>query len=239
MGYPDHALKESLQAVSRAQELSHATSLGLAWWSLATVQGYRGELEASRSSAGELIFMADEMNLPLWRATGLQYEGKALVTLGKFQEGIGKVKEGVAAWLATGAGPPLGYVISMAYAAKTAGQPGEALGLLDESLAYLERTGEVEREIELIWLKGELLALQSPQDSVAMEKTLRKAMELAKQRDARSFELRVATSLAGFLRDKGNVDDARHLLTSAYAWFSEGFDTGDLAAARSLLEQLG
>ena len=64
------------------------------------------------------------------------------------------------------------------------------------------------------------------------------SLDIARQRDAHSLELRAATSLARLWQRQGRRDEARSLLQAAHEWFSEGFDTPDLKDARALLEEL-
>lgn len=65
------------------------------------------------------------------------------------------------------------------------------------------------------------------------------ALEIARRQEARLWELRAAISLAHYRHQAGRATEARDLLTPVYAWFTEGFDTADLATARSLLASLG
>ena len=67
---------------------------------------------------------------------------------------------------------------------------------------------------------------------------VRQALEIAREQEARSFELAAATSLGRLLRDRGRHDEALRILTPVYDWFSEGFDTQDLKDAKALLEEL-
>ena len=70
------------------------------------------------------------------------------------------------------------------------------------------------------------------------EAAYREAVDVARGQQARSWELRAATSLAGLLRDQGRCDEALALLQPVYDWFTEGFDTTDLKDAKALLEEL-
>ena len=71
------------------------------------------------------------------------------------------------------------------------------------------------------------------------ERCLRHAVAIAAEQGAKSFELRAATSLARLLRNTGRRDEARVMLADIYNWFTEGFDTADLKAAKALLGELG
>jgi predicted ATPase len=68
---------------------------------------------------------------------------------------------------------------------------------------------------------------------------LHEALDTARGCEARSLELRAATSLARLWRDQGRRAQARELLAPVYGWFTEGFDTADLKDAKALLDELG
>jgi predicted ATPase len=85
-------------------------------------------------------------------------------------------------------------------------------------------------------VKGELLSLQSdPQAQTCLER----AIEIARKQNTKSFELRATTSLAQLLTKKGRRHEARTMLAEIYSWFTEGFDSADLKAAKALLDELG
>jgi predicted ATPase len=65
-----------------------------------------------------------------------------------------------------------------------------------------------------------------------------RALAVARQQQAKSWELRAAMSMARLWRDQGKPDEARELLTPVYGWFTEGFDTLDLKEAKALLDEL-
>jgi predicted ATPase len=111
-------------------------------------------------------------------------------------------------------------------------------------LTTVPQTGECWYEAELHRLRGELLLQQtlkasdrSPLLSEA-EACFRQALEIARQQQAKSWELRAATSLARLWQQQGKQDDACTLLAPVYGWFTEGFDTADLQEAQVLLEEL-
>jgi len=75
-------------------------------------------------------------------------------------------------------------------------------------------------------------------DSNAAESCLLWAIEIARQQDAKSWELRATMSLARQLATQGCHDEARAMLADIYNWFTEGFDTADLKDAKALLDEL-
>jgi predicted ATPase len=123
---------------------------------------------------------------------------------------------------------------SMAY--DIAGQTEGALTALDEALQIVERTGERCWEPELNRHKGQLLLRQGLFEPA--EELYRKALGIAREQEAKLWELRAATSLARLYRDRGRCVEARDLLAPVYGWFTEGFDTPDLKDAKALLDEL-
>jgi predicted ATPase len=118
----------------------------------------------------------------------------------------------------------------MAYAKM--GQVEEGLTRLDEALAVAHDRGERRWEAELYRLKGEVLLARA-----AAEACFRQALEVASRQQAKSWELRAATSLARLWQQKGKQDEGRALLAPIYGWFTEGFATADLQEAKALLDE--
>ena len=101
-----------------------------------------------------------------------------------------------------------------------------------------ETTKEKWCEAEVHRVAGEI-ALMSPEpDTAKAEAYFERALAVARQQQAKSWELRAAMSLARLWRDQGKVQQARELLAPVYGWFTEGFDTRDLKEAKALLEEL-
>jgi|SRR5215813_5086391 len=127
---------------------------------------------------------------------------------------------------------------SLAEAYGTAGQVHKGLRALAEGLAWIENTGERWCEAELHRLKGELLLQQHSDHQADAETCFQHAIAIAQSQQAKSFELRAATSLARLWQQQGKCQEAHDLLASVYNWFTEGFDTADLQEAKALLEAL-
>jgi|SRR5215469_709498 len=108
---------------------------------------------------------------------------------------------------------------------------------IDESFPFTERIGQHCYEAELHRLKGELLLARDRSDGARAERCFRSAIDIAREQQARSWELRAATSLARLARGTKREREARTILVAAYGWFTEGFDTGDLKDARALLDE--
>ncbi len=93
-------------------------------------------------------------------------------------------------------------------------------------------------EPELLRLKGKLLLGQAVPAFGEAETSFRRAIEIARTRQQKSFELRAVTSLSRLWQKQGKTEEARQILAEIYGWFSEGFDTADLKEARELLQGL-
>src|SRR5262249_16223631 len=118
------------------------------------------------------------------------------------------------------------------------GQPEAGLMVLTEALTLTDITGERWSEPELHRLKGELLLQQSLDNQAEAEFAFHHALEIARSQQAKSFELRAATSLSKLWQQQGKRQEAHDLLAPVYNWFTEGFDTADLKDAKALLDEL-
>ena len=158
------------------------------------------------------------------------------------EAGINQMQQGLEAHQATGtqlARPT--YLAHLAEAYGTLGQPKPGLSLLADALARVEHTGERYYAAELHRLTGELLTMAHDGGQMAAstpEACFQKALDIARQQQAKSWELRAAMSLARLWQQHGKCEEARELLASIYSWFTEGFDTADLQEANTLLQEL-
>jgi predicted ATPase len=149
------------------------------------------------------------------------------------------MRQGQAAWRATGAKALQPYVLALlAMASAQVGQYEAGLTLLAEALAATNNTGERRWDAELHRLKGEILLAHAAQHDTEAESCFRQALDIARRQQARSWELRAAMSLSRLWQRQGKRDAARQLLAPIYGWFTEGFDTADLQEARALLDEL-
>jgi predicted ATPase len=184
------------------------------------------------------VAVAADQGFPHWSALGTIFRGWVTIKDGSLTEGISLLRNGCAAYRATGAELWMThYIALLASACEIAGQFDEAVTLLDEALQIVERTGERWFAAELNRLKGQLLVRQG--HSGAGEGLYRQALSIAREQEAKLWELRAAISLARLRRNQGRRTEARDLLAPVYGWFTEGFDTPDLREAKALLDELG
>ncbi|MBU0495553.1 MAG: hypothetical protein KKA73_05360, partial [Chloroflexi bacterium] len=240
LGYPDQALARSREAVALAHELALAPSLALA---LTTAGAFchipRREVPAVRECTERLQRLVLEKNLTAYQPWVNLYQGWLLAhgDPGQAPEGIARIRAGMADLQAF---RPYQFTL-LAGAYWQAGQVTEGLQMLDEALALVEQTGARSCEAEMHRLRGELLLSSGQRSAVEgqqAEACFQRAIEVARWQEAKSLELRAATSLARLWQGQGKREEAHALLAEVYGWFTEGFDTPDVVEARALSEAL-
>jgi predicted ATPase len=166
-------------------------------------------------------------------------QGWALAAQGQDEQGMAQMHQGLAALQATGTGLLVAeYLVLLAEVYGRIGQAEEGLRLLAEALALVDAMGEHYYAAEGARLQGELRRRQATPDEPQAECCFHQALEIARQQQAKSLELRAATSLSRLWQQQGQRTDAYELLAPVYGWFTEGFDTADLQEAKALLEEL-
>ena len=189
------------------------------------------------------------------------HQAMTLAERGQFEAGIAQMRQGRAGWRATGAeGSDSYWLALLVEACRPAGQAEEGLALLAEAMEIVHRTGERFYEAELYRLKGALILqkfkagpelsrmVQSSKPVLSevegfngeeeAEEYFRQALDIARSQQAKSLELRAATSLARLWQKQSETAEACDLLAPVYNWFTEGFDTADLKDAKTLLADL-
>jgi predicted ATPase len=124
----------------------------------------------------------------------------------------------------------------MAYA--ELGQLDDAWRCIDDAIEKVERSKEKWCEAEVYRIVGEIALKSLAPDPEKAEAYFGRALAVARRQQAKSWELRAATSMARLWRDQGKRNEARDLLAPVYGWFTEGFDTRDLKEAKALLDEL-
>ena len=164
--------------------------------------------------------------------------GWALAMQGQVEQGIAQLQQGIAEWNALGLVLQRSYhLLLLAEAYTKAGRLAAALTAVEESLTAARTSGERYLEAETHRLHGQLL-LATGQAVDAAEHDYQQALAVARQQKAKSLELRAAVSLSRLWQQQGKREQARQLLAEIYGWFTEGFDTTDLTAAKALLVEL-
>jgi predicted ATPase len=239
LGFPAQAVQWSQEALALAQALAHPFSLGSAQHWAASLYYHCRDIPKVQALADALLALATTQGFPLFVGFGTVWRGWALAVQGASEAALAQLRQGLATMVAIGQERerPLGLVM-LAEAAGHAGQIEEGLCLLAEALMVLEANGQGDLLAEVYRLQGALLLCQSVPDAAQAETCFHQALDVARQQQAKSWELRAATSLARLWQSQGKGAEAYALLAPIYEWFTEGFDTADLQEAKALLEEL-
>jgi class 3 adenylate cyclase/predicted ATPase len=239
LGYPDQGLTRINEAVTLAQHLAHPYSLISALVSAIEFHVFCREVRAAQERAEAAIRLAQEQGFPFWIAVGSLLHGWALAHQGQAQEGIAQIAQSLSALHATGTAIRRPHFLTLlAEAHRTTGGLDASLNVLNEALALVDKTGERWCEAEIHRLRGDLVLQQSLDNQAEAESCFNHALDIARNQQAKSLELRAATSLARLWQQQGKCEEARQVLGDVYHWFTEGFDTADLQDAKALLDAL-
>ena len=234
MGYPDKGLGIGNETLALAERLAHPLSheLALLWSVMLHLD--RGEPE----SALELLAVAETLVAEQRLAFLLEprfLRGAALSARGELEEAVGCVREGFTTPLGTVRFRPYGLA-GLAEALVRQGEHRAALAAASEGLGAQEETGQRWWAAELHRLQG--IALLGLNRVGEAQTALEKALRVARRQQAKSYELRAATSLARLRGEQGRRVEARELLAPVHGWFTEGFDTANIKNAAALLDEL-
>jgi tetratricopeptide (TPR) repeat protein len=240
LGYPDRALRLTDETETHARRRGHPFDLGLALSMGPHEFDHRCKHADLRRRAEEIERLGRENSLAvLWALQAPLGHGLALIRDGKDGEGIISLKAGLAVWDASGG--KLRTPTLKAFLAESMALTGDldnALHLIDEIIAQIERPGWEERlhYAEILRLKGWMLSLKG--DPEGAERNFLASLDWARRQQAKMWEVRTSTSLARLWQSQGKRQEAYQLLAPVYGWFTEGFDTKDLQDAKALLEEL-
>jgi tetratricopeptide (TPR) repeat protein len=237
LGYPDAALADAQRAVKDARDLGRLVAYAAAITS--RVFTYCGNYAAANKQLDEAITWADENGAVFWKTFAMNLQGEAFAIAGKSPDAVQLLTSGIAAWHSMGSRAAVSiFLVHLAIAYANLGQFNDAWRCVTEAMAVIKTNKEKYWEAEINRVAGEI-ALKSPEADAAKAKTyFQRALTVARQQQAKSWELRASMSLARLWRDQGKVSEARELLPPVYGWFTEGFDTRDLKDAKALLAVL-
>jgi class 3 adenylate cyclase/predicted ATPase len=239
LGEIDRARSCAEEAISQAAQCGHVPTLCYAHSFKCHFEALRRDTERARTHAEALVGHSREHGLSMWLASGTVFERWARWRSGHQDVGVAALRESRATFNALGnrlINPLFAALVAEAEASE--GRIEAAFAILDNQLAETAESGQRWHDAELHRLRGELLLKRQPVDAAEAEAAFTRAIEIARDQQARSFELRASTSLARLWRDQGKRAEVRDLLARIYGWFTEGFDTLDLKQAKALLDEL-
>ena len=238
MGRADEALRRARQAVALAERLNHPFSIGQALGFLAVVHHFRGEALPGLHAARRAIEVCEAGGFVQWGAHARVLHGRLRLALGEVDSGLVEMAQGDAQWAATGAvvTRPF-YRVLRAEGLASAGRPDEALAMVGEAQALIDRHGERYYASEVQRWRGELLRQTGAGEAEALA-TLEQALATARTMQLPGLVLRCAMSLAPVWAARGREPEAAALLDQALGALAEGRGTHDPQAAVALRQRL-
>ena len=240
LGHPEAALADADYAIKDARETGQAASLLVALSVSSMTNVLCRKHVAAHKLSDELASLADEKGTVLWQSWGMMIAGCALAQTGEASDAVSRITSGLTKYRSTGSRlwTPF-WLVHLTSAYTELGQFDDAWRCIGEAMTAVQTNKETWCEAEVHRVAGEI-ALRSPEPDAAKAETyFERALAVARQQQAKSWELRAAMSMARLWRDQGKRDEARELLAPVYGWFTEGFDTLDLKEAKGLLDELG
>ena len=234
LGYPQQAQERGLDAVKLVQDLDQPFNQALVSAYQAMLQQLCADEAVAREHAEQALALTSKYQASYYRAWADILVSYALALEQPNEERIGRLHGSITAFKASGARLRLPYYLSLlAKVYGKAGYPEEGLACIDEALSEARAHNERWWNAELQRLRGEFL-LMNGADASDVEAALMRAIEIARAQQARSLELRATMSLVRVWSAQIRAADARRWLQDVYGWFTEGFETPDLQAARLL-----
>ena len=234
LGYPDRAVERADRAIELATDLDHPYSLAYADYHAGFLHLWRREPEIVEARADSALQVAEISDLPLWRALAMCLHGAATSGLGRPEEGLRQIDEGLDQYQGLRTPPVFWPMIRFmqAQAHVEAGMPGPGLALIDEALAIAGGQGTLAPLFHVA--RGDLLAIEPGRDDAAMTASYETAYEVAGRFGERMVQLRAAVRLCRIATDE-NRAERLETLRAVHATFTEGFATPDLVEAAQLL----
>jgi hypothetical protein len=234
LGWPDRAVQSARESIVLGETLDHLPSLLHSLWFATSVYFLRRQAADVLACSARLLAVGSEHGLKLYEAIGGVFHGWALIQQLDAQAGLAELRAAVATYATTAHVNLDLYRAILAEAELRAGNFEEGTAVLIQG----ERSTDEWWRAGYLRLRGDLLLRGPNDDRGAAERLYRQAISVAAGQQAKSLELRAATSLAMLLGEQGRRSEGYAVLAPVYAWFTEGFGTLDLKEAKALLGEL-
>ena len=194
---------------------------------------------AAREHAEAASALCDEYRHPTFREFSRIIRGSALVMEDRAREGLDEIHQGTERIRNEGMVVFVPFFLTLqAHAYLQLGQFEDGLETLAEADRVETRSEDRAWHADIQRLEADLLVARSPRDAGQAESCLHRALEIARDQQAKSLELRAAMSLTRLWQGTDRANEAREILEPLYSWFTEGLDTPDLKDAKSLLAEM-
>jgi len=233
LGHVDAALADADHALRDARGIGEAATLMYALLHSAITHILCRNYATANAQSDELVALADEKGAATWKALGMLMRGSVFALTRKAPDAVQVITSSLTAYRSSGATLWMPTFVSyLASAHAELGQFDEALRCTTEARAAVEATEERLHEAEVNRIAGEIALMSPERDTAKAEANFEWSLAVARQQQAKSWELRAAMSMARLWRSQGKSQQARELLAPVYGWFTEGFDTLDLKRPR-------
>jgi class 3 adenylate cyclase/predicted ATPase len=238
LGYPDRAVRDGDEALRFARDLGQVGTLAYAVGVGAVTELLCSRFRIAEERVAELSALSEKYGLPVLKAFGELLHGCIFAATDQSDQAIPLIASGISAMAATHMTlyAPLGYTW-LARTLAACGRLADARDALSKALDAVSKTNERWDEAEIHRTAGEIaVSFPDAGSPETGEAHFQQSLAIARRQDAKSLELRAATSLARLWRGQGRRDEARELLAPVFSWFTEGFEISDLREAKALLE---
>ena len=234
-GLADSAVTRMEHAIHLARDLDHPYSMAYALHHASVLHVSRLDFTSVAARADESLRLAMAHDYPVWRALALMFHGAAMVASGQPDAGLAEIEQGFTLYreLST---PPVfwpGLLMIRATAYGMAGDVDRAFMLMREAADNLQKNDPLEAEVAIA--SGDLLLASPVRDIAAADALYEQAAAIAAARRARMVELEALTRLSVVHQGSAREQETRRRLRHCYEWFTEGFGTQQLVAARAVL----
>jgi class 3 adenylate cyclase/predicted ATPase len=239
LGHPALALERSRSGLALARDLAHAGSIVNAFPFAVLVHQLVGDRVTLADLVESMVAMSNEYGLRQWLAYGRIFENWIRAGQDRGQDAIDQIRHAIDEYRAMGSTIWVpAFQGLLADVCLKHGATEEGLTTIAEALELADVTGAHLWTPEFHRLRGELLLARAGAEEAHAEAAFRQAIDGAREQGARSWELRAAVSLSRLWERRGKREEARRLVGEVHGWFTQGFDTADLAAARRRLDEL-
>jgi adenylate cyclase len=234
LGFPDQAIARARAAVEYNRQQHEMNSLCFSMVIAQHIHLLRREPEPAEALGAELVPLCEEYGLVQELQWARCYRGSALGQLGHVEAGVALLRDSLAGMerISSGLLRPM-FLALLAEGLLASGDIGEGLAVVDDALAWGERSLERFYHAELWRVQGQLRWAQG--DAPGAEASLDRARQQADRQGALGLTLRSVLALHRVLDAQGRSLEVIEDLRQVYSRFTEGFDTGDLVEARETL----
>jgi predicted ATPase len=239
IGYPESALRDADAGLKSAREVGQAGTLAYALFGAGILDVLCSKSHSAEQCVDELSALSEKYGLASWKICAGLVRGWVFAATEKGDEAAELIQSSLSALANAGTTYFVPFSLMwLAYAHASCGRDADAASSISEAINAMNKTNERWDEAEIHRTAGEIIASQLCRDDETAESHFRRSLDIARVQNARSYELRAATSLARLWRLQGKPGEARDLLAPICGWFTEGFHLHDLTEAKALLQEL-